>query len=135
MKSMKKIFVFFSVILFVGCFEKDNHVITYYDEAKKVIKEIYVVDPVSGLKDSVYKSFYENGNPKEIFVYKKGLRHGPAASYYELNSGKPPESTGGASHCRTFHWLLPHQGSPPSATRVSCLITGLLPSHPPCFPS
>ena len=51
---MKKIFVFFSVILFVGCFEKDNHVITYYDEAKKVIKEIYVVDPVSGLKDSVY---------------------------------------------------------------------------------
>ena len=80
---MKKIFVFFSVILFVGCFEKDNHVITYYDEAKKVIKEIYVVDPVSGLKDSVYKSFYENGNPKEIFVYKKGLRHGPAAYYYE----------------------------------------------------
>ena len=80
---MKKIFLVLWVFLFVGCFEKDNLVTTYYDDAKKVVKEIYVVDPVSGLKDSVYKSFYENGNPKEFFVYKKGLRHGPAAYYYE----------------------------------------------------
>ena len=30
----------------------------------------------------------------------------------KLNSRKSPESTGRAPHCRTFHWLLPHQGSP-----------------------
>lgn len=44
--------------------------------------------------------------------------------------GDPQRAQGGASSCRTFHWLQSHQGSPLSATTLQCLITGLLPSHP-----
>ena len=55
---------------------------TYYDKEKKKINERYYVDK-DGLKQGLYESFYENGQPHIKFTCKDGVYDGLFELFYK----------------------------------------------------
>lgn len=76
----------FSFLSFAQQYEK---VQTFYDSNKKLIKEeFYVLKKNAQVRDSSYKSFYQNGQKKSEGSYKKNKANGYWQFYYENGKKK-----------------------------------------------
>ena len=59
-----------------------KEVITYYNEEKKNVKEIYTVDE-KGVKQGCFESFYPNGQVEMRCAFKDGKKHGRLTKFWE----------------------------------------------------
>jgi antitoxin component YwqK of YwqJK toxin-antitoxin module len=77
---MKTLIITFLTFFSIISSAQNKRIITYYDNEKKQVKEIYhVLDTDSSVLDGLYKTFYQNGNVKTIGFYTKNQ----ATDYWE----------------------------------------------------
>lgn len=94
-KKVKIVRLLFFIILAWIFFSRQNSfaqrkkVETFYDQKRLIVKEVYYVltKPPQNV-DSLYVSYYQNGNIKSKGYYEKGKADGPWEYYYENGNPK-----------------------------------------------